>query len=39
MTAFDSLGETTMLGLDSIISQFQESPELPELWRQVKNEA
>lgn len=39
MTAFDNLGETTMRGLDSIISQFQESPELPELWRWVKNEA
>lgn len=38
MTAFDDLGETAMLGLDKIISQFFETQKLLELWRAVKDE-
>lgn len=36
-TAFDSIGDTAMLGLDDVMEQFGE-PALHELWRNVKHE-
>lgn len=37
-TAFDDIGDTAMIGLDSMIAQY-EKQELIDLWRMVKDEA
>lgn len=38
-TSFDDLGDTAMLGLDHVIADFSDQPELLELWGRVRDEA